>query len=256
MPSAAPPEPSTAWSAPPPVLTLCAHEVHVWRAELDGGGETDVERLALTLAPDERARAASFVFPPDRRRFTLGRVALRSVLARYLDVEPGAVTLGRTPEGRPTLTGALAGALHFSVSRSAGLALCAVAIGRDIGVDVERIMRGVVEDVVADRVLSPAEVTALRALPPAARERAFFAVWTRKEAYAKARGLGLALPFEEFTVSTDPATPALLAADDDDPARWTLRDLDAGPGYAAALAIDGPIARVLAWQWAPDLSSR
>src|SRR5438874_2067680 len=133
MPSAAPPEPSTAWSPPPPVLTLCAHEVHVWRAELDGGGETDVERLATTLAPDE--------------------------------------------------------------------------------------------------------VTALRALAPPARERAFFAVWTRKEAYAKARGLGLALPFEEFTVSTDPAAPTLLAAADDDPARWTLRDLDAGPGYAAALAI-------------------
>ena len=125
MPSAAPPEPSIAWSPPPPVLTFCAHEVHVWRAELDGGGETDVERLATTLAPDERARAASFVFAPDRRRFTLGRVALRSVLARYLDVEPGAVTLGRTPEGRPALIGALAGALHFSVSRSAGLALCA-----------------------------------------------------------------------------------------------------------------------------------
>src|SRR5439155_228254 len=106
MPSAAPPEPSTAWSPPPPVLTLCAHEVHVWRAELDGGGETDVERLATTLAPDERARAASFVFPPDRRRFTLGRVALRSVLARYLDVEPGAHATGRRRRRPGTLDAA------------------------------------------------------------------------------------------------------------------------------------------------------
>src|SRR3954464_14142328 len=103
MPSAAPPESAAAWTAPPPVLTLCAGEVHLWRADLDGGGEDEVPRLGRTLAPDERARAASFVFAPDRRRFTIGRAALRAVLARYLAVQPEAVALGRTPEGRPTL---------------------------------------------------------------------------------------------------------------------------------------------------------
>ena len=256
MPSAAPPEPDTAWSAPPPVLTLRAGEVHLWRADLDGGGEEDVPRLALTLAPDERARAASFVFAPDRRRFTIGRAALRAVLARYLEVEPEAVALGRTPEGRPTLLGAQAGALAFSVSRSAGLALCAVTSGRAVGVDVERIMRGVAGDVTHDGVLSPAEIAALRTLAPEARDRAFFAVWTRKEAYAKARGLGLALPFDGFSVSTDPAAPALVAAADDDPARWTLRDVEAGAGYAGALAVEGPLERVQTWRWTLGLSGR
>jgi 4'-phosphopantetheinyl transferase len=234
---------------------LVADEVHVWRADLDALDEAQVERLAGTLAPDERARAASFVFTPDRRRFTVGRAALRSVLARYLAVDVGAVCLGRTAAGQPTLSGPLAGALAFSVSRSAGVALCAVAIGRHVGVDVERIMRGVVEDVAHDGILSPAELRGLRALEPAARERAFFTVWTRKEAYAKARGLGLSLPFEQFTVSVDPAVPALVAAADDDPARWTLRDLDAGPGYAAALAIEGRIARMPTWSWTAALSA-
>lgn len=256
MPSAAPPEPSTAWSAPPSVLTLCAGEVHLWRADLDGGGDDDVMRLSRTLAPDERARAASFVFAPDRRRFTVGRAALRAILGRYLDVEPAAVALGRTPAGRPTLLGAHAGALAFSVSRSAGLALCAVTAASPIGVDVERIMRGVAEDVAHDGILSSAELVALRALGPETRDRAFFVVWTRKEAYAKARGLGLAMPFDRFSVSVDAAVPALLAADDDDPARWTLRDVDAGPGYAAALAIEGTLERMPTWSWVEDLSGR
>jgi 4'-phosphopantetheinyl transferase len=252
----APPESAPAWSTPPPALRLGPGEVHVWRADLDAAGEADVARLASTLAADERARAASFVFAPDRRRFTVARAALRGVLARYLAVEPAGIPLGRTAEGRLVLMDGHAGALAFSVSRSAGLALCAVGTDRDLGVDVERIVRGVMEDVVDHRVLSPAEVRGLRALAPAARERAFFTVWTRKEAYAKGRGLGLALPFDRFTVSSNPAEPAVLAAEDDDPARWTLRDLDAGDGYAAALATAGPLARVAAWQWAAELSAR
>ena len=105
-------------------------------------------------------------------------------------------------------------------------------------------------------MLSPAEIAALRALAPEARDRAFFAVWTRKEAYAKARGLGLALPFDRFSVATDPAAPALLAADDDDPARWTLRDVEAAVGYAGALAVEGVLERVPSWSWTSSLSGR
>lgn len=259
MSPAAPPEsgkaPAFPWSAPPAGLSLHPGEVHVWRSDLDAQDDDDVARLANTLTPDERARAASFVFAPDRRRFTVARAALRDTLARYLDVAPDAVTLGRTGEGRPTLIGALAGALGFSVSRSAGLALCAVAPGLEVGVDVERIVRGVAEDVVDNRVLSAAEAAVLGALAPGTRERAFFAVWTRKEAYAKARGLGLALPFDRFTVSTDLAAPALLAVADDDPERWTLRDLDVGVEYAAALAVERALDRVVGWEW-PGLSPR
>ncbi len=254
MPSAAPPEPHTSWSAPPPGLTLRAGEIHLWRADLDGSSDGELARLHRTLAPDERARAARFVFAPDRRRFTIGRAALRAVLARYLETTPDAVALGRTPQGRPTLIGAQTGALAFSVSRSAGLAVCAVTNGGAIGVDLEHIVRGVAADVTHEGVLSPDEIAALRALAPAARDRAFFVVWARKEAYAKARGLGLALPFDRFSVSTDPAAPALLAADDDDPARWTLRDVDVAAGYASALAVEGRPERVLTWT--ADLSGR
>jgi len=249
MPSAAPPESSTTWSVPPAVVPLPDGDIHLWCAELDAGDEDEVARLAHTLAPDEQARAASFVFAPDRRRFTVTRAALRAILARYLGVEPAAVALGRSAEGRPTLLDRHAGALDFSVSRSAGLALCAITRRRAIGVDVERIVRGVAEDVSHEGILSASELAALRTVPPAVRDRAFFAVWTRKEAYAKARGLGLTMPFDRFSVSVDLAVPALLAATDDDPTRWTLRDVEAAPGYAGALAVAGAPERVLTWRW-------
>jgi len=244
-----------AWDVPPAVLTLAPGDVHVWRADLDAAGEAEIARLARTLADDERARAGRLVHGPDLRRFIAGRAALRMVLARYVGVDAARLTFGRTPAGKPVLTGPLGGALRFSASHSAGLALCAIVAGREVGVDVERILRGPVEDVVADRILSPVEVAALRALEPPARERAFFAVWTRKEAYAKARGLGLALPFDRFSVSPDPDAPALLDAEDDDPRRWTMCDLPAGAGYAAALVVEGALERPACWEWSAAVSA-
>jgi 4'-phosphopantetheinyl transferase len=91
----------------------------------------------------------------------------------------------------------------------------------------------------AVRFFSPRERAALAVLAPGVRARAFFDVWTRKEAYVKARGLGLAMPLDSFDVAAAPAaTDALLATrpDSGDAARWTVRDLAAPPGYAAALA--------------------
>ena len=103
---------------------------------------------------------------------------------------------------------------------------------------------------------TPTELSVLRALGPGGRDRAFFAVWTRKEAYAKARGLGLALAFERFSVSAAPDAPALLDAEDDDPRRWTMYDLPAGDGYAAALVVEGAVGRPMCWAWSPAVSAR
>jgi 4'-phosphopantetheinyl transferase len=255
LPEAPPEADPFAWQDLPPAPTLVAGEVHVWRAALDEVAEDEVARLALTLSADERARSSRLVHAPDRRRFVVGRAALRMVLARYGGGAPGEVAFARTPAGKPVLAGPAGGTLRFSASHRAGLALCAIVAGREVGVDVERIVRGPVQDLVADRILAPGELAVLRALPPAERERAFFAVWTRKEAYAKARGLGLALPFDRFTVSADPEAPALLGAEDDDPARWSMRDLRAGEGYAAALVVEGTLGRLTCCRWTPALSA-
>lgn len=253
-PVAAMQPPASVWRVPGQRLGLTPGEVHVWRAALDRD-PADIQDAEGALAPDEQARAKRFVFERDRGRFAVGRAVLRAILARYLAVPPDRVGLCYGPRGKPALapSHAVAG-LRFNLAHSDGLALYALALGREIGVDLERLRPEIATESVAENFFSPAEVTILQGLGVERRARAFFDCWTRKEAYIKARGDGLWLPLDGFEVSLAPGEPAALLATRDDPAeaaRWALRELDAGPGYAAALAVEGPGCRLRCWQW-PD----
>ena len=82
----------------------------------------------------------------------------------------------------------------------------------------------------------------LDSLPVESRTKAFFDCWTRKEAYVKGRGEGLTLPLEQFSVSIDPTQPIGLIENRVHPADvslWSLQGIDPGPGYAAAIAVEG-----------------
>jgi len=106
--------------------------------------------------------------------------------------------------------------------QSRGLVALAVTRGHLVGVDVERVDRVVREDI-AERYFAAAEVRDLRALPAAAQARAFFDYWTLKEAYIKARGMGLAIPLADFAFTlAPPEPPAIRFVDgfDDHPGRW------------------------------------
>ncbi len=128
------------------------------------------------------------------------------------------------------------------MTHTQGLALYAVAHGREVGIDVERIHPELVGGDIAERFFSPREVTALRTLPVALRPEAFFNCWTRKEAHTKARGDRLSLPLKQSDVSPAPREPAASLSTKGDPleaARWSLWALHPGPGYVAALAVEG-----------------
>jgi 4'-phosphopantetheinyl transferase len=136
------------------------------------------------------------------------------------------------------------------MSRSSGLALYALAVGREVGVDLERVTAA--DEQVAEAMFAPGEVAALRGLPPSIRSDAFFACWTRKEAFIKARGEGLSFPLNGFEVSLAPDRPAALLAVHDDPAaagRWSIHSLPAPDGYAAALVVEGCGGRLSCWTW-------
>ncbi len=226
-------------------------EVHVWRASLDLGASRR-HALHLTLAEDEQERAERFHFAKDRARFIAGRGLLRAILARYLRADPAGLRFCYDPKGKPALTPAShTGGLRFNMSHSHGLALYAVTRGRELGVDLEYIQPRL-EGGIAERFFSPREVAALGALPADLRNEAFFACWTRKEAYVKAKGDGLALRLDQFDVSLNPRQPAALLRMEGDPqeaCRWSLWALDAAPGYAAALCVEGHDWRLARWQW-------
>jgi len=242
--------PTPPWHSAPETLTLSSHEVHVWRAALDVP-ESDVRRLWDTLAEDERRRAARFVFQRDRTHFVVARGLLRVLLGRYLEHDPQRLHFIYGHNGKPELATDVEGTgLRFNVSHSHGLALYAVTRRREIGVDVERIRPAVAQETIAEHFFSPREVAVLRALPAALQATAFFACWTRKEAYIKARGDGLALPLDQFTVSLAPGEPAALlstAWDPQEAARWALHDLAPGPGYMAAVAVAGHDWQLTCW---------
>lgn len=242
--------PTIVWQPAPTRLTLGPEDVHVWRVALDLG-ESVVQRLWQLLAPDERARAERYVFRKDRTHFLVARGLLRVLLGRYLRCHPQHLHFRYGPHGKPELAPDLGGdTLRFNVSHSHGLALYAITLARDIGVDVEHVRPGFAEEGIAERFFSPREVAVLRALPVTLQTMAFFACWTRKEAFIKARGDGLSLPLDQFDVAFAPGEPAALLSTAWDPheaVRWTLRDLAPGPDYMGAVAVAGQAWQLACW---------
>jgi len=224
--------------------------VHVWRTALDVP-EAQLRSLWYTLTADERQRAERYVFERDRTHFVVARGLLRVLLGRYLRQDPPHLRFTYGPQGKPALATDMGGmALRFNVSHSHGLALYAITRGREVGVDVERIRAEVAQEKIAERFFSPREVTVLRALPMSLQATAFFACWTRKEAYIKAKGDGLALPLDQFDVSLAPGEPAALlrtAWELQEAACWALQDLAPASGYRAALAVAGHAWRLMCW---------
>lgn len=239
------------WNPPPAVTALGEGEVHVWRASLKGDAPA-VEAFRKILDADERGRADRFHFERDRVRFVIARGVLRSILARYLRRAPGEIRFTYSAYGKPALAVA-EGGLSFNVSHSNEVALYAFARGREVGVDVEFVREDCAGMEIAGRFFSAREVDALRRLPAALHTHAFFNCWTRKEAYIKARGEGLSHPLDKFAVSLAPGEPAALLSTERDPSevsRWSLHELRPGPGYVAALALQGKPSRISLWRWA------
>jgi 4'-phosphopantetheinyl transferase len=243
---------SPGWRAAPTGLPAAAGEVHVWRAGLNLPRQR-FEQLAASLSADERQRAARFWFEKDRRRYIAARGILRELVGGYLGLEPAAVQFVYGQRGKPALRpeAGLPG-LRFNLAHSSALALYAFALDREVGVDLEHVCPEIALEQLARRFFSPRENAVLRALPPACLTQTFFAGWTRKEAYLKARGDGLSFPLGSFEVSLAPGRPAeLLSVYDDpaEPARWSLRDVFPGAGYVATVAAEGRDWALACWNW-------
>jgi 4'-phosphopantetheinyl transferase len=244
---------NSVWNFPATDYCLGPDEVHVWRALLDQPASS-LSWFTRILSADERARAQRFRFEPDRKRAVIGRGLLRLLLGHYLGGPAHQVEFKYNAFGKPGLADTSSVPVQFNVSHSGDVVLVATTIERVLGVDVELIKADMANAEIAARYFSPGECRTLLALPSHARAEAFFACWTRKEAYLKARGDGLSLPLNRFDVAFAPHEPPRLLATRHDPAeasRYTLCALDAGPGYAAALAVEGSSWQLKCWDWPP-----
>jgi len=230
-------------------------EVHVLSASLDLP-PSQRGRLWASLSPDERARAERFRFDIHRDRFIVARALLREILGALLGVAARRLAFDYSARGKPSLARPFAAEdLRFNLSHADGLALYAIARGREVGVDVERVRPLPDAEHIAARFFSPREQAALRSLPAVERAAGFFACWTRKEAFLKATGDGLARRLDAFDVSVVPGLPARLERVEGDPreaGRWSLAEVRPAPGYVGAVAVAADRTCLPCREWLPD----
>jgi len=227
-------------------------DIHVWAGSLD---LTDTARrtLSSTLAPAELRRADRFHFAEHRARFIAARGLLRTVLGRCLDTEPGSLEFQYAAHGKPQLAGRfVATGLQFNLTHRENLALLAVAQNARIGIDVERTRVMTDASDLVTRFFSPSESAAFHSLSAVQQPEAFFNLWTRKEAWLKATGLGISQYLAQVEVTFLLGTGAGLVClpewlTSDGP--WSLRDLRPAEGFAAALSVEGEIGEVDCWRW-------
>ena len=221
------------------VPPLQSEEIHVWEILLTVA-DSSLANYSSLLSSDESQRAARFHFDRDRRRFTVARGSLRTILGAYSGKAPAELNFIYAKQGKPSL-------LHphkdirFNLSHSGELAIIAVAVAHEIGVDVELIKYDVETDKLAQRFFSERERTAIRAFSPEKRVQAFYRCWTCKEAFLKGQGFGLSRSLDSFDVEVDPDLPAQLLEtrpDSGEARGWSLHDIPTQPGYASAVAAE------------------
>lgn len=231
--------------------SLRAGEVHVIRASLDlEPGELDRFRACLSPAELERVGSLGSV---DAGRTAAARGLLRTLLAGYLEVDPGDVPLVTETGGKPTLDASHRSApLHFNHARSGGLGIYAVTGAGPVGVDLERV-REVSDPETSVESFSSIERDTLRRLPPGLRAEGFHQCWTRKEALFKAAGGELPCSsLRDVDVSLTPGVPARVhrwRRTNAPPGEWTLLHLRPGPGFVGAVAVRGMPEELGTWSW-------
>jgi 4'-phosphopantetheinyl transferase len=241
--------PRISWKARPDRLKMSDSEVHVWRANLNTDSETQ-EQVAACLSAEERSRAERFVFPRDRHHWAACHGILREILGLYLNEHPRDIEIVREPGGKPRLRqnpSCGEPLIMFNLSHSNDLALVAVTLALEVGIDVENVRPELATAEIAERYFSLEEQAEFRSLPDELRAEAFFHCWTRKEAFVKARGEGLATPLDSFSVSLTPGFPAVLRSTD--APRWHMFSFYPAPHAVAALVTEGKRPKRQFWEW-------
>src|SRR5262245_12475735 len=231
---------------------LGADEAHVWTASLDQPANV-VAKLAPLLSRDEYQRAMRYYRPVDRDRFIVGRGVLRKIISAYLALPAGQLRFTYNEYGKPAVSDDQNDrALNFNLSHSGELALYAVTRERVVGIDIEYIRKNFATLEIAEHFFSMDELAALKSLPVDLRTTGFFTCWSRKEAFIKAKGMGVSYPLGRFTVSLAPdEPPALLKVDDDEreAGQWKMYELRPGAGYVATMLVTEPQISLKYYHW-------
>jgi 4'-phosphopantetheinyl transferase len=221
-------------------LTADSRRIDLWCTYLSDIGDQSLwARYDALLSGEERTRQARFRFARDQRRHLVTRALVRTVLSRYAPVRPEDWVFSAGARGRPQISAPRPEPpLEFNISHSADLIVLAVTCGRALGVDTESIAAREADIAGLDRYFAPEVSAALLSRPPRERRRRFFELWTLKESYIKARGVGLALGLDTFRFELTGERGLTLHMRPelgDSPDRWRFWQLVLRPDYLAAV---------------------
>ena len=241
------------WPSPPEDLELIDTCIDVWRSDIELS-KSEIESYYESLSDEEKTRAGLFTFPDKRKEFIVTRGLLRAALACLTKVPAKSFEFSYSKDKKPFLNSTEWKGLAFNVSHSHGQALVALTRNRQLGIDIEYIRKDVDFNKLAKRFFSENEYKALLDYE-GETVRAFFSTWTRKEAFVKAIGKGIAFGLAEFDVNVDPDAPAELLAtrwQAEDAQKWRLGSLVCVENYAATVAADGAEFALRYWQFDGD----
>jgi 4'-phosphopantetheinyl transferase len=216
--------------------------IHIYLGRLDEVNTSRVRSACMAmLCPEERQQAERFAFDRHREQYVLAHGLVRAALSRSApEVHPAAWRFQRDHYGRPFIAHPQrTEPLCFSLSHTDGLVACVVSPCEAVGIDVEATDRPTAPLEVAEAFFSPEELADLLALPAPQRNDRFFDYWTLKEAYIKARGMGLHLPLDKFSIRIAPEQKLGIAFArdfDDDPERWHFLRLSPSARHRLAVA--------------------
>lgn len=217
--------------------------VDVWLTRLPDVNDELKHAYRRLLNAAEAERLQRFRVHDAHDQFLIARALLRTVLSHYADVPHAAWSFGANAYGKPYITGPESACdVKFNLSHTKGLAACAVSRACDLGVDVENLQRDLDYPAFMSRVFAQAEAFAVNQMPPPAQRKHFYSVWTLKEAYIKARGMGLALPLNGFWFDLDGSVPSVQFSErcPDTAARWQFFLFEPTPDHVLALAVAVP----------------
>lgn len=206
---------------------LARDEVRVWLTDAArlASDQPTLDRFLGLLQPAERTRYNAYHADADRFMFLVGRAMARTLVGQALGVPATSWLWREGSHGRPEAEIDAPGRpIRFNIAHSSGLVACALAEGRDVGVDVEDLERAAFDARLVRRCCSPAEAADVEAQPADRWPSRFLAYWTLKEAYLKARGLGISVHLPDISFSLDDPAPRVaflrsLAGSD---TRWTF----------------------------------
>ncbi|MEA5537232.1 4'-phosphopantetheinyl transferase family protein [Crocosphaera sp. XPORK-15E] len=230
------------WSFPTKSITLNNLDVNLWCMNLDLSKDQVDERFHI-LNDQEQIKAKRFQFEQHQRRFIVARSTLKIILSRYLNIPPDQITFEYSPLGKPKLSNEInSQKIEFNLSHSQELAIYGITCDRLIGVDVEYIRPMPDAEQLAKRFFCPQEAEKINTLSSPDKDKAFFQLWTAKEAYLKATGEGISGGLDKVEIFLDSPLQLINLP------HWQLLSFTPQTDYLAAIVVAGNLGNVSYWK--------